>query len=257
MRGAFGATPATGVIVGRQSDRVRVRFVDGEGKPVMPAVAVVLDGERPMLRIDRGERDTVTCELDLSFEAEQRAAQELLGKASEATDRGRPGEAIRAYDEILARYSFEEGMEQKALEGMERVLGAGRDRVKALTARVDDARFFRTARSDDALLKELEEETARYAGTELEAAFKAQLETLTEERKKTASEKNDAEARIAYQRAQDYAESKHARREVALAFLEMVVSRYPATEWAERARALMEQLSVPSTQPSSSVERDK
>ncbi len=83
---------------------------------------------------------------------------------------------------------------------------------------------------------------ARLAGTKLEPELKIKLDELTAERTKSAAEKNDAAAHAAYLRAEDYATGKEDRRAIAIQLLEMVISRYPDTEWAEKAKQLLERL---------------
>jgi hypothetical protein len=89
---------------------------------------------------------------------------------------------------------------------------------------------------------EMQADVERYAGTSLEPELKARLDELSAERKKSAAEKHDGEAKRTFQRAQDYLDMKQSRREVAITLLEMVVNRYPDTEWAQQAQALLEKL---------------
>jgi hypothetical protein len=107
---------------------------------------------------------------------------------------------------------------------------------------VDDAKFFRTARLEEDLVAELDRDVAHYAGTNLQPELVAKLEELKVERKRTSTEKHDAEAKAALYRALDYDAGKQSRKEIAIALLEMVVARYPDTEWAEQARQLLEKL---------------
>jgi hypothetical protein len=242
MRAAFEKAPASGVIVGGQGDRVRIKFKDGEGNAFSAPLDVVVDSGRAFLKVDRGDRATIVLECELSFDAEMNQARTLLAKADEAKRNGRIGEAMGAYEEVLARFPFDEGLEKQASADLEKIVSDGRNHIRVLTAKVDDAKFFRTARLEDELLAELENDVTRYGGTNLVAELVAKRDELKVERGRTASEKHDAEAKAAYTRAQDYVAGKQPRKEVAIALLELVIARYPNTEWAESARQLLEKL---------------
>jgi pSer/pThr/pTyr-binding forkhead associated (FHA) protein len=242
MRAAFQGANAGGVIVGGQGDRMRIRFLDAEQKPFSTGLDVVTDGGRSFLKLDRGDRASIVLHCDLSFDAELSQARELIARAGDAASRQRFGEAMTLYDEVLARFPFDETIERQASAALEKLTSDGRARIRAFTARVDDARFFRTARLDDDLVAEMQADVERYAGTSLEPELKARLDELSAERKKSAAEKHDGEAKRTFQRAQDYLDMKQSRREVAITLLEMVVNRYPDTEWAQQAQALLEKL---------------
>lgn len=234
-RAAFADVASSSVILGEAGDRARIAFTDGEGKPLAAKLSVVAKGGRPILKVDRGAARVVSAEIQLSFEAEQKAAQELLAKAGEALRAGKDGEALRLYDETLARFPFEEAVEREASQKRERTLADAQKRLRDLTSRVDDALFFRTARRDDVLSKDLTAEAARLAGTELESGLKALGERFEGERKKAAAERAEAEAAAAFRRAQDYQDNVNGRKESAAAFFESVARRYPDSEWGKRA----------------------
>jgi hypothetical protein len=242
MRSAFQTTQATGLIVGGQGDRVRIKFLDGEKKPFAAALDVVTDSDRAFVKLDRGDRTAITFEFETSFDAEMNEARGLLAKAEEAARAGRVGEAMAAYEEVLAKFPFDENLEKDASKKHESLANEGRNKARAHAARVDDAKFFRTARLDDDLLAELEADVSRYAGTNLAADFAARRDELKAERAKTAAEKRESAARAAFSRAKDYYDGKEKRRELTMAFLELVVNKYPETEWAQQARALLDQL---------------
>jgi FHA domain len=242
MRTAFQKAPACGVIVGGQGDRVRIMFKDGEDKPFTAPLDVVTDSGHAYLKLDRGDRATIVLECQLSFDAEMTQARTLLAKAEEARRNGRMGEAMAAYEEVLAKFPFDESLEKQASSDLERIVSDGRAHIRTISARVDDAKFFRTARLEEELLAELDRDVAHYAGTNLQPELVAKLEELKVERKRTSSEKHDAEAKAALYRALDYDAGKQSRKEIAIALLEMVVARYPDTEWAEQARQLLEKL---------------
>lgn len=242
MRAAFEKQEAQGVIIGDQGDRVRLRFLDGEMKPQATVLDVVIDGARAFLKVDRGDRTTVALRCELSFDAETAEAQQRLAAAQEAANKRRFGEAMTTYEDVLARFPFDETIEKQAAAALEKLSSDGRASIRTLSARVDDAKFFRTAKIDDALLADLEADAARYTNTNLHAEVKLKLDELVAERKRSAAEKHDAEAKAAMDRATDYLEMKVGRREVAVALLEMVVTRYPGTEWAEQAQRLLDQL---------------
>jgi hypothetical protein len=169
-------------------------------------------------------------------------ARTILAKADGAAGAGKIGEAMAAYEEVLAKFPFDEGLEKQASSSLERIMNDGRAHIRAVSAKVDDAKFFRTARLEDALLAQIENDVTRYAGTNLQAELVAKRDELKTDRTRTAKEKHDAEAKAAFDRAMDYAASKQARKEVAIAFLEMILSRYPDSEWVEPARQLLEKL---------------
>ncbi len=242
MRAAFAATPTSGVIIGGQGDRARVRFVDGGGKPVNLNASIVADGGRNLVRVDRGDQQVITFEVDLSFDAELGQARELMNQAREAERAGKSAEAIHKLEEVLARFPFEETIEREASGSVERIVGEGRKRARDLGVRVDDARFFHTARIDEQLARDLDAEVARFSGTTLEEELKKLSEGFKADRQKSAAEQVDGEAKAAFQRAQDYIADAHGRREVALAFLEMVAKRYPGTEWADQSKLLIEKV---------------
>jgi FHA domain len=242
MRAAFQKASASGVIVGGQGDRMRIKFKDGEDKAFTAGLDVVVSSGRAFLKVDRGDRSTVVLECELSFDAEMAQARTLLAKAEEARRGGRMGESMAAYEEVLAKFPFDENLEKQASTELERMLNDGRNHIKAVSARVDDAKFFRTARLEDELVALLETDVNHYAGTNLLAELVAKRDELKLERVRTASEKHEAEAKAAFFRAQDYVAGKQPRKELAIALLEMVTTRYPNTEWSEQARQLLEKL---------------
>jgi pSer/pThr/pTyr-binding forkhead associated (FHA) protein len=242
MRAAFSKAAADGVIVGGQGDRMRIRFLDGQEKPFSAQLDVVTDSGRPLLKLDLGDRKDVLFRCELSFDAEMASAREKITNAGQKAAAQKYGEAIALYDQVLAEFPFDEATEKQASAAQERLMNEGRARIRALSTRVDDAKFFRTARVDDELFAEIQVDMARLAGTKLEPELKIKLDELTAERTKSAAEKNDAAAHAAYLRAEDYATGKEDRRAIAIQLLEMVISRYPDTEWAEKAKQLLERL---------------
>jgi hypothetical protein len=240
-RATFADVPASSVILGESGDRAKITFQDGDGNPLLVKLSVVAKGGRPLLKVDRGAAKTVAAEFQLSFDAEQKAAQDLLGRASEALRTGKDGEALRLYDETLARFPFEETVEREASQKRERTLDEAKKRLRDFGSRVDDALFFRTARRDDALGQELSKEVTRLSGTELETTLKALSEKFETERVKAASERAEAAAKTAYQRAEDY-KSNVNRRATAIEFFETVARRYPQTDWGKQAAATAEKL---------------
>ncbi len=253
MRAAFQKAQATGVIIGGQGDRVRIKFVDAEKKPVSMPLDFVTDSGRAFVKLDRGDKTSITFEFETSFDAEMAEARGLLASAEEAARKGQAGAAMATYEQVLAKFPFDEALEKDASKKLELLANDGRNKLKTLAGRVDDAKFFRTARMDDDLLNELETDATRYAGTNLAAEFAAKRDDLKDERAKTAKEKWDAAARGLFERGLDYWESKPKRRELSIKFLEMCIARYPETEWAQQARALLEQITgnKPESKPES------
>ncbi|HYC77700.1 MAG TPA: FHA domain-containing protein [Planctomycetota bacterium] len=246
LRAAFENVAASSVIVGERGDRARITLKDGAGAPLAATLSVVARGGRPLLKIDRGAANTVTLDVQLGFEAEQKEGQALLQRAAEAARQGRDGEALGLYEEILTRFPFEESLEREAAQRRERLVSDAQKRFRDLSARVDDALFFRTVRIDDQLAKDLEAEAARMGGVEAASGIAAVLERFKSERAKVAAERAEAEARVAFQRAADYesqtAGGRPSRSQSAVVFYEAVARRWPDTEWGKQARAKVEQL---------------
>jgi pSer/pThr/pTyr-binding forkhead associated (FHA) protein len=242
FRTPFVDQNADAVMVGERGDRARLDFVDGDGKPAAAKVSVVAKGGRVVLKLDRGPGQGVGFDVRLSFDAEQKEAQELLRKAAEALRAGKDGEAIAVYDDVLARFAFDETIEREAAQRRERTLSDAQKRLRELTARVDDALFFLTARRDDALAKDLAAEAARFDGPEAGGAVRALATRFEEARTKSARERAEDDARIAFLRGQDYLANVARRRETAAAFFESVARRYPETEWGKQAAQLVETL---------------
>jgi hypothetical protein len=221
---------------------MRIRFLDAEGKPFTAPLDVVTDQGRAFVKLDRGDHASVTFEYELSFDAEMNQARTLLAQADDAARGGRIGESMTTYEEVLAKFPFDEGLEKQASGSLERLMNDGRALAKALAAKVDDAKFFRTARLEDDLLGQLESNVTRYAGTNIQPELVAKRDELKAERTRTASQKHEGEARAAYQRGLDYIAGKQPRTMLAHDILEMVLKRYPDTEWAQQARELLDRL---------------
>lgn len=247
LRGPFADVPATAVIVGDRGDRARFSFVDGDGKPVAVKLSAVARAGRALLVVDRGGATSVGVEAQLSFDAEQKQAQELLTKASEALRSGRDGEALALFETTLARFSFDEAIEKDAAQRRERAVADAQKRLRELTTRVEDALFFRTARRDEALAKDLADEAARFALPEGAptagpgAAVAALRDKFETERAKDAAARAETEAKLAFLRGQDYM-ANASRAATAAAFFESVARRFPGTEWGKQAAALVQKL---------------
>ena len=242
LRTAFKDQTADAVMVGERGDRARLAFVDAEGKPLSVKLSTVAKGGRALIRVDRGDASSLGLDVRLSFDAEQKEAQELGQRAAEALRNAKDGEALRIYDDILARFAFDEAVEKDAAQRRERVVSDAQKRLRELTSRVDDALFFRTARRDDGLSKDLAAEAARFDGPESGGSVQALRKRFDDERSKSAAARAEEEARIAFLRGQDYMANAVRRADTAAVFFESVARRYPDSEWGKQAAQLVERL---------------
>lgn len=242
LRTAFKDQAADAVMVGDRGDRARLAFVDGEGKPVSVKLSVVAKGGRALIKVDRGAASAIGIDVRLSFDAEQKEAQELGARAAEALRNAKDGEALRIYDDILARFAFDEAVEKDAGQRRDRIVADAQKRLRELNGRVEDALFFRTARRDDGLAKDLAAEAARFDGPESGGAVQALLKRFDDERSKSAAARAEEEARVAFLRGQDYMANAVRRADTAAAFFESVARRYPDSEWGKQAAQLVERL---------------
>jgi pSer/pThr/pTyr-binding forkhead associated (FHA) protein len=241
-RAAFESVDATALMAGDSGDRVRFDFVDSSGAALKVGLTVVPYGERVVLRVDARGAPYVGMKARFAFDAERRAAQEILAKAGEALRSGRDGEAMKLYEDALARYAFDESVEREATQRREQALAEARKRLAALTARVDDALFFRTARGDETLAQDLAAEVARTKGTDVASSVDALAKRFEKARAESATQRAESEAATALRRAQDYEALAGPRVQTALVFYESVARRFPETEAGKAAASAVERL---------------
>ena len=157
----FERTQVHSVFLGRGTELLRLGFehevtVRGEAHPSGLALFVTLNEASGMA-------------LQLSFVEERTEATVLVSLADEAERRGRVGEALAAWSQLLDEYPIERSQVKRAEEARARLIGEGLDEVAAVRAAFERARFFalpelyRQGRERCRLL------SGRYRGSEVDA----------------------------------------------------------------------------------------
>jgi pSer/pThr/pTyr-binding forkhead associated (FHA) protein len=241
LGGSFKDEQADALILGRGSSRVRISFAGPDGARTMPCSFDAPDRGQPVVRLLLTEGlPSLALRFQLTFEKEEQEARSLLNAAREAVRLTESGRAVQLCEQVMARFPFEESVEREASSLREQLLKVGRERQSALTQEVDDVLFFRTIGQRADLVKQIEAEAARYAGTPLEGGFKD-----LSARQQTAMQDWDRPRQVQaaermFLRAKDYVEGEKGR--LAYLFFESVSRRFPDTDEADQSRAYMERL---------------
>ena len=241
-RGVFAPVKAQAVVVGDAGARVRLRFLAVDGSPARLDVSLSDAFGVSVLRLGRGAASAVKFVVDTSFEAELSSAQQLLAKARESERSGKLGEAMIAFEQVLARFPFEDRIESEARTSVDRMNEAARTALKEFEARADDARFFRTVARDAALMVSIRDAAAKYTGSSVGESLLKLANALEVDRTSTSTQRTAAEAQGALLRAIDYADDPRGRKDVALALLESILRRHAGSDAARDAAARLEKI---------------
>ena len=181
------AEDVTDVLLGAGFDLVRLRFD--------APVRVTGTAEEGALRLVARGDALAGAELQLSFREERTEATRLAREARDAERAGKLGACLATWAELLRRTPFDEALVAEAGEARARLTQEGSDRVQALAAELERARFFdlpdlfrRLADDARALEAVYAESEVGASARELEVAIETELAELDrDERGREAS----------------------------------------------------------------------
>lgn len=170
----FERSGVTDLLLGKDNDLVRVAF--SRGVDVRGAAS----GDGCRVRVDLGPGDTVRWQL--GFEDERIQSQRIAREARAARSEKRPGDALAAWAELLAKTPFEQSLVDEAATARGEIVRAGLGELRELGRELERARFFRLVDLYDELADRTRKLGQRYAGSEVDQGASELAATLGAER---------------------------------------------------------------------------
>lgn len=230
FRDSFSSDEATGVVVGRGPNRLKIA--------IDPPCRINGTREGAVFRLNLEPTPTAgkaMLRFQVDFTEEKAQAQKLLADARAAEQGKKLGSALATLETIANSFPFDEAVLAEAEERTQAILKAREVIEKKVADAVSRARFLASPSAYAVAEAEAEAAAAAFDGTPAAKGFAEQRANLVQEREKVQRGFAEAEANLLFQQIETALAQDPPQKLKAKAIADYLAQRYPWSEAASKA----------------------
>jgi hypothetical protein len=242
FQSSFPPVQADALILGGENDLIKILFE--RTVPVMGTLRKD-NGLSVLCLFDPGEDTELDFEIRSDFTEENKEAHALLQQALKSHQEQRFGRALQRIHQLLERYPYNRSLMERAEQLRSELLGIKSLKLADIQERLRSAEFLNTPEQFTSLEADCSEALGLFPG---DKDFQAALDTVRERGSALLEGMRNKEAERLFRMAENLHEA--GGRETTLAEIqEYMKTRYPGTDWTEKALAIGGPTQVEAEQP--------